>query len=935
MPAAPLPVDESARLEALRQSRILDTPAEQAYDDLTRQAMEACGTPMALISLVDEHRQWFKSRQGVDRSETPREQSFCAYALHTPGKALVVPDATEDQRFADNPMVTGPDHIRFYAGVPLRSPEGHILGSLCVLDRTTRRLTAEQTSKLNDLAQQVSIRLALRRRIPAERQLAITFGLVLTLIFGLGLFGGIQAARFLSSDRWVEHTNRVIEVIENSLFEVQAAESSQRGYTSTGREGFLAPYQAAANTLPDRMSALRALVADNPDQIRRFQRFSASVDAKLAVTRERVEQRRTLGVDALEPRYLDGRGRNAMEKVIAVGQEMIAAEQLLLRARAAARSEGLQNAEIAFLVTLIFCLGLLVTGFVLTRRELRRRQALGGTLAQANTNLAEEIDERRRAQQHLQEEHAITERAKEIAEEATRAKSVFLATMSHEIRTPMNGVIGMTGLLLDTSLSAQQRDYGDAIRESAHSLLTLINDILDFSKIEAGKLVLEEIDFNLSETVHSTLEILAEGAQAKGVELLGGVDPEAAQMLRGDPGRLRQVLTNLLGNGIKFTRQGEVALRVRRVEESAEDTLLRFEIADTGIGISPDAQARLFQAFVQADSSTTRQFGGTGLGLAICRQLVERMGGQIGVESAMGRGSTFWFTVRLAKQPAAPGSTGEGPAALAGVRTLVVAGNAANREFLRRQLAARQAAADGAASGEEALAALRQAAAARAPYDAAILDHKLPDTDGLALARIIRADPALAATRIILLTPFGKTVPAEALEAAGIARSQFKPVRPAALFDHLDQLMRGAPPGPAAPARSGEDPAPKKAPGNQRILVAEDNAVNLRVALGQLRKLGYTADAVGNGLEALAALEKIPYGIVLMDCQMPEMDGYEATAAIRQREGNQRHTWIIAMTANAMQGDRDKCLAAGMDDYVSKPTRVADLEAALALAAGG
>ncbi len=413
MPAAPLPSDESARLAALRRCGILDAPSDPAYDDLTRQAMEACETPMALISLVDEKRQWFMSHPGFSASETPRTQSFCAYALHTPEEILVVPDATADPRFADNPLVAGPSGVRFYAGAPLRSPEGHVLGTLCVLDRVPRQLGAEQLGQLKELAGQVSLRLALRKRTYTEWRLAVTFALILALLGGIGLFGGTQAARFLSSDYWVEHTNQVIQVIENCLFQVQAAESSQRGYTSTGRETFLPPFEANAITLPERLNSLRRLIADNPEQSQRFKRFSAAIDEKMAVTRERIEQRRTLGATALEPRYLDGRGRMAMERVIALGQEMTRAEDALLRARTAARADGLRNAETTLGAMSVFCVGLLITGFVLTRRELRRRKTLGRTLAQANADLAAEVGERRHAQQYLQAEQAVAALAAE------------------------------------------------------------------------------------------------------------------------------------------------------------------------------------------------------------------------------------------------------------------------------------------------------------------------------------------------------------------------------------------------------------------------------------------------------------------------------------------------------------------------------------------
>ncbi len=391
-----------------------------------------------------------------------------------------------------------------------------------------------------------------------------------------------------------------------------------------------------------------------------------------------------------------------------------------------------------------------------------------------------------------------------------------------------------------------------------------------------------------------------------------------------------------MSNAIKFTRQGDVVVRVSCTRQRDDDATLRFEVTDTGIGITREACARLFQAFVQADVSTTRKFGGTGLGLAICRELVERMGGQIGVDSELRKGSTFWFTVRLAKAGAAAGETRD-PQLPPATRVLVVDDSAASRQFLHRQVTSWAVRNGSAPGGEEALALLREAAAARQPYAAAIVDWQMPGMDGLALARAIRSDPLIAGTPLVLLTPFGKPPPASILAETGITVSRAKPIRPAALLESVAGLLAppsASPPSPATPAErpaaAGEAPPPT----GQRILVAEDNAINQRVALGQLRKLGYAADAVGNGLEALEALERFAYDAVLMDCQMPEMDGYEATETIRRREkvagAKGRRTHIIAMTANAMQGDRDKCLAAGMDDYISKPVRLADLQAALA-----
>jgi two-component system sensor histidine kinase/response regulator len=681
----------------------------------------------------------------------------------------------------------------------------------------------------------------------------------------------------------VAHTHQVISTLRHVLANAEAVETAQRGYVITGSPQFLTEIDEARSAIAAGLSDLERLTRQDRAQSQRVALLRVAISDKLRWMAGIVSTRSSSGFEPTRAMVATGEGLRRMQRVHEIIRTMESHEEALLAQRQVISAAKTRRSQVFLVAGTLTDLTLLVLVFFFVRRDARHGRELAGA----------------------------SEEARAAAVRSAEQRAQFLANMSHEIRTPMNAIIGMTGLLLDTKLDPGQRELARTVRTSADSLLTVINDVLDFSKLDAGKLSLELHDFELRAAIEAVIDLFSGAAAEKNLALGLILDHNLPRYIRSDAGRLRQVLTNLVGNAVKFTGQGEVLVHADLLERRGNLLIVQFSVRDTGIGIAPDALPRLFQPFTQADASTTRRFGGTGLGLSISRQIIEAMGGTLQAESREGEGSTFSFELPVEEAAWDEASRGISLRTLANKKVLVVDDLPTNRRLLHHNLNAWRMSVDEAESGAEALTRMREAALAGQPYELVLTDMDLPQMNGLVLSRLIKCDRELASSRIIIITAVAERIEPSMLRVVGIDECLTRPVKQSILFDAIAKAF-GRPETPKvverAPAESMRT--------DVRVLLAEDNPVNQKVAVRQLAKLGIAADAVADGVEAVEAVSRGDYDLLLMDVQMPVMDGFAATRELRKRGSR---VPIVALTANALTGDHERCLEAGMDDYLSKP----------------
>ena len=939
MTPAAYPADEPDRIAALQALNILDTPVEAEFDALAKAASLVCQVPISLISLIDSHRQWFKANVGLPQtSETPRELAFCAHAIHQDA-VFEVPNALEDLRFADNPLVTGYPEIRFYAGAPVRLKNGARVGTLCVIDREPRTLTDTQRQVLVHLATAAARALESRKAEVELAQQSQKLQDILDVTGATSWGWNVQTGAFAfdTSARTTSTLKALFDRVhpddlarmqktmdlylrgETSRYECEIRMAKEAGgwawVLSSGRvfshsaDGRPLWVMGTHLDVTSRVLQLQAL-----DEAR--QRIHLAADAGgMGVW----DYDLTDGVwlwDEWMYRLYGLNGRTGREHYSLWSgclhpQDREAAEHALQAA-----IDGGERFDTRFRIVW-------ADGSV---RHLRAaanvaRDARGKAVRMIGVNW--DVTEEEKFASELQ-------KARRLADEANTSKSRFLANMSHEIRTPLNAVLGMTGLALRTELTPKQRGYLEKATLAGQGLMSVINDILDFSKIESGKLDFEHCDFFLSHVLEQLAALSVMKAHDKGLELLFSVEPEVPVALIGDEMRLGQVLLNLVNNAIKFTSTGEVRVQVKGSTTPEGKAALRFEVHDTGIGLTREQAARLFNAFAQADASTTRVFGGSGLGLAISQRLVELMGGRIWVESEPGVGSCFVFTVTLDLQAQLNVSGIALDPRLRQLRVLVIDDNSTARMILSGILNALQVAVHAVESGEEGLLELEAAQKSGTPYHLVLVDWQMPTLDGIETVRQIRACAGISSTlAAVMVTAFGRDELLEQAQGLRLNGVMEKPVSMSRVMDAIAEALGHSLRVAAVPHRRDTYETLSARLKGARILLVEDNAFNRELSCEILADAGMSVDTASNGLQALEMVQQHRYDAVLMDWQMPVMDGLEATRLIRSMV-RFADLPILALTANAMTGDREKCLAAGINDHIPKPIDIDQFLATLA-----